>query len=173
VPASFDTEPDPEENPPREKAAPMDLPEPPRPDQKAYRPAPQAPRTPPPQKSKPSTGFIIAMVVVGFIVLGAIINAFDGDSGGGSTPSDDGSDALTERTCEIARDISQDAADGVDTTTETRDRFKDLLDGYGQSAPADIAVPLRDIVAALTSLDNAALRSAVGQLDSACSSRGF
>jgi hypothetical protein len=63
--------------------------------------------------------------------------------------------------------------DGVDTTFETRDRFKDLLDGYGESAPADIAIPLRDIVAALTSLDNTALSSAVGRLDSACSSRGF
>ena len=150
----------------------MDLPEPPRPDQKAYPPAPQAP-APSGPKWKPSTGFIIAMVIVGLVVLGAIINAFDGDSGGGSTSSDDGSDALTERTCEIARDISQDAADGVDTTFETRDRFKDLLDGYGESAPSDIAVPLRDIVAALTSLDNAALSSAVGRLDSACSSRGF
>jgi hypothetical protein len=120
-----------------------------------------------------STGFIVAMViVVGLAVLGAIINAFDGDSNGGSSTSDS-SDALTERTCEIARDISQDAADGVDTTFETRDRFKDLLDGYGESALADIAIPLRDIVAALTSLDNAALSSAVGRLDSACSSRGF
>jgi hypothetical protein len=63
------------------------------------------------------------MVIVGLVVLGAIINAFDGDSGGGATSSDN-SDALTERTCEIARDISQDAADGVDTTFETRDRFK-------------------------------------------------
>lgn len=151
----------------------MDLPEPPRPDQRAYPPAPQAPAPPGPgSKSKPSTGFIIAMVIVGLIVLGAIINAFDGDSNGGSSTSDS-SDALTERTCEIARDISQDAADGVDTTFETRDRFKDLLDGYGESAPADIAIPLRDIVAALTSLDNAALSSAVGRLDSACSSRGF
>jgi hypothetical protein len=152
----------------------MDLPEPPRPDQKAYPPAPQAPApSGPGSKSKPSTGFIVAMVIVGLIVLGAIINAFDGDSGGGSTSSDSGSDALTERTCEIARDISQDAADEVNTTFETRDRFKDLLDGYGESAPADIAIPLRDIVAALTSLDNTALSSAVGRLDSACSSRGF
>jgi len=127
---------------------------------------------PPPPSSKPrmSTGFIVAMVIAGLFVLGAIINAFDGDSDSGSSSSDS-SDALTERTCEIARDISQDAVDGVDTTFETRDRFKDLLDGYGVSAPADIATPLRDIVAALTSLDNAALSSAVDQLDSACLSR--
>jgi len=36
-------------------------------------------QTPAPQKSKPSTGFIVAMVIVGLVVLGAIINAFDGD----------------------------------------------------------------------------------------------
>jgi hypothetical protein len=43
----------------------MDLPEPPRPDQRAYPPAPEAPAPPGPgSKSKPSTGFIIAMIIV-------------------------------------------------------------------------------------------------------------
>jgi Mycobacterium membrane protein len=67
----------------------MDLPEPPRPDQKSYPPAPQAPAPPGPgSKSKPSTGFIIAMVIVGLIVLGAIVNAFDGESSeDGDAPS--------------------------------------------------------------------------------------
>jgi hypothetical protein len=151
----------------------MDLPEPPRPDQKAYPPAPQAPAPPGPgSKWKPSTSFIVAMVVAGLVVLGAIISAFDGDSGGGSTSSDS-SNALTERTCEIARDISADVSDGVDTIPEARERFKDLLDGYGVSAPADISGPLRQIVASLTQGETTQLEVAVGNLHSACASRGF
>lgn len=129
-------------------------------------------QAPAPQKSKPSTGFIVAMVIVGLIVLGAIINAFDGDSDGGSSSSDS-SDALIERTCEIARDISSDVSDGVDTIPEARDRFKDLLDGYGQAAPSDIAGPLRQIVASLTQGETTQLEVAVGNLDSACAARGF
>jgi hypothetical protein len=68
----------------------MDLPEPPRPDQRAYPPAPEAPAPPGPgSKWKPSAGFIVAMVIVGLVVLGAIINAFDGESssGDGDAPS--------------------------------------------------------------------------------------
>jgi hypothetical protein len=127
-------------------------------------------QNPPPLKKPTSKGAIVAMVIGGLIVLGWIGNAVGGDSDSGSS---DSSDALVERTCEIARDISSDAADGVDTLAETRDRFKDLLDGYGEAAPSDIAAPLRDTVAALTSLDDNALSSAVTELDSACSSRGY
>jgi hypothetical protein len=116
-------------------------------------------QNPPPLKKPTSKGAIVAMVIGGLIVLGWIGNAVGGDSDSG--------------TCEIARDISSDAADGVDTLAETRDRFKDLLDGYGEAAPSDIAAPLRDTVAALTSLDDNALSSAVTELDSACSSRGY
>ena len=50
-------------------------------------------------------------------------------------------------------DISADVADGVDTLDETRARFKDLLNGYGEAGPADVAGPLRDVVAGLTSLE--------------------
>jgi len=92
---------------------------------------------------------------------------------GTSSSSDDGTDALTERTCEIARDISADAANGVDNLSETRDRFRDLLNGYGEAAPADVASALQDVVAALTDVDADALESAIGRLDDACSSRGF
>lgn len=92
---------------------------------------------------------------------------------GCNSSGDSGSDALVERTCEIFRDISGDAADGVDSLDETRDRFRDLLNGYGEAAPSDIAGPLRDVVSALTNFDTDALESAVGRLDSACSSRGF
>jgi hypothetical protein len=87
--------------------------------------------------------------------------------------SSDGTDALTERTCEIFRDISADAANGVDNLSETRDRFRDLLNGYGEAAPPDIASSLQDVVAALTNVDADALQDAISRLDSACSSRGF
>jgi hypothetical protein len=116
------------------------------------------------------------MVIAGLVVVGGIINAVDGDSDSGSSPSDsseDSSDALTERTCEIARDISADVSDGVDTIPEARERFKDRLDGYGVSAPADISGPLRQIVASLTQGGTTQLEVAVGNLDSACTSRGF
>jgi uncharacterized protein YPO0396 len=90
-----------------------------------------------------------------------------------TSSSSDDTDALTERTCEIFRDISADAANDVDTLSETRDRFRDLLNGYGQAAPADVASALQDVVAALTNVDVDALEIAIGRLDDACSSRGF
>lgn len=80
---------------------------------------------------------------------------------------------LTARTCEIFRDIAGDGASEIDTIAEGRERFKDLLDGYGQSAPSDIAGPLRTLVAALTNLDFEAAGNAVTQISSACSTRGY
>jgi hypothetical protein len=79
-------------------------------------------------------------------------------------------DALVERTCEIVRDIVGDAAAGVDTVSESRDRLKHLLEGYGVNAPADIQTPLRNTVAAKTDVS---LGAALGRLTSACSARGF
>lgn len=78
--------------------------------------------------------------------------------------------ALVERTCEIVRDIAGDAAAGVDTVTESRDRLNHLLDGYGVNAPADIQTPLRNTVAAMTDVS---LGAGLGRLKSACSARGF
>lgn len=67
----------------------MDLPEPPRPDQKSYPPPSQRPAPPGPgSKWKPSTGFIVAMVIVGLVVVGGIVNALDSESDGGPSPSD-------------------------------------------------------------------------------------
>jgi hypothetical protein len=78
-------------------------------------------------------------------------------------------DALVERTCEIVRDIAGDAAAGVDTASESRDRLEHLLDGYGVNAPADIQTPLRNTVAAMTDVT---LGAGLGRLISACSARG-
>jgi hypothetical protein len=60
----------------------MDLPEPPRPD---LRTPPPAPPTKP--KPRPSTGFIVAMVISGLIVLGGIGTAVGGGSDSGSSDS--------------------------------------------------------------------------------------
>jgi hypothetical protein len=79
-------------------------------------------------------------------------------------------DALVERTCEIVRDIAGDAAAGVDTVSESRDRLRHLLDGYGVNAPADIQTPIRNTVAAMTDVSFGA---GLGRLESACSARGF
>jgi hypothetical protein len=85
---------------------------------------------------------------------------------------DSGDDALTNRTCEIVRDIAADASDGVDSPGEMRDRFKALLDGYGEAAPASIAAPLRSLVGALTTGDIATATDDLAQLDAACTSFG-
>lgn len=110
------------------------------------------------------------MVIAALIVAGAIIRAVDGNWG--SDTYSERVDALVARMCEIMRDIAGDASDGVDTLSETRDRFKHLLEGYGMNAPADIRAPLRDTVSALTAEGVDALDSSVGRLESACRSRG-
>ena len=111
----------------------------------------------------------VAVVLAAAFVVALIIGAFDGIWDGPSSYSDR-IDALVERTCEIVRDIAGDASAGVDTVTETRDRLKHLLDGYGANVPADIQTPLRNAVAAKTDV---ALGSGLGRLKSACSERGF
>jgi hypothetical protein len=143
----------------------MDLPEPPRPD---LRPPP--PPAPAPKKGfNPSLGTTAAIIVVTLIGIGVVVSAIDSDSDGGS---DSSGDALIERTCDIARDISADVSDGVDTIPEARDRFKDLLDGYGEAAPPDIAGPLRQIVSSLTTGETTQLQIAVEDLESACAAHG-
>jgi len=116
-------------------------------------------------------GFIVAMVIAALVVVGAIIVAFGGNWGTDSYS--ERVDALVARMCEITRDIAGDAADGVDTLSETRDRYKHLLEGYGVNAPADIRTPLRNAVSALTAEGADALGRSVGRLESACRSRGF
>jgi hypothetical protein len=151
----------------------MDLPEPPRPDLRRL-PPPQPPPSQAPKKGfNPSLPVTLAIIAASLIVLGVIGYLNESDSGGGSSGSDGSSDALIERTCEIARDISADVSDGVDTIPEARERFKDLLDGYGEAAPPDIAGPLRQVVSSLTTGETTQLQVAVGDLDSACASRGF
>ena len=107
--------------------------------------------------------YIVSLSIALVVGVAVIVNAYDGDRGGG--PS-----ALVERTCEIVRDIAGDAAAGVDTVSETRARPEHLLDGYGVRAPTDIQTPLRDAVAAMTDVT---LESSIERLGSACSSRGL
>jgi hypothetical protein len=111
----------------------------------------------------------VAVALAAAFVVALIIGAVGGFWSAPSSYSER-IDALAERTCEIARDIAGDAAAGIDTVSETRDRLKHLLDGYGVSAPADIQTPLRNTVAATTDVS---LGSGLGRLNSACSARGF
>jgi hypothetical protein len=88
----------------------------------------------------------VAVALAGSFVVAFIIGALGGIWDRPSSYSDR-IDALVDRTCEIVRDIARDAAAGGDTVTETRDRLKHLLDGYGVNAPVDIQAPLRSTVA--------------------------
>jgi hypothetical protein len=145
---------------------------PPQPDTVLGPPPPGTPKKKWPRSTKIAIGVVGAVLVLG--VIGALVTEREpSDERGGGSSSSDSTDALTERTCEIFRDISRDAANGVDNLSETRDRFRDLLNGYGEAAPTDIASALQDVVAALTDLDTDALESAVGRLDDACLSRGL
>jgi hypothetical protein len=111
----------------------------------------------------------VALALAAAFVVALFISALGGFWGG--PPSyNQRINALVERTCEIVRDIAGDAAAGVDTVSESRDRLKHLLDGYGVNAPADIQRPLRNTVAAKTDVS---LGAALGRLNSACSARGF
>lgn len=90
--------------------------------------------------------------------------------GCGATGSDN--EALVQRTCEIFREIAG-AAGNVDTLQETRDRLKDLYDGYGTAAPPEIQGPLRDMVSAVTQGDVDSLSDSVRRMDAACTARGY
>ena len=111
----------------------------------------------------------VALVLAGALAVALFIGAFGGIWDGPSSYSER-IDALVDRTCEIVRDIAGDAAADVDTVSETRDRLKHLLDGYGANVPADIQTPLRNAVAARTDVT---LDASLGRLESACSARGF
>jgi len=110
----------------------------------------------------------VALALAAAFVVALILSALGGFWGGPPSYSER-IDALVERTCEIVRDIAGDAAAGVDTVSESRDRLKHLLDGYGVNAPADIQTPLRDTVAAMTGVT---LDASSGRVESACSARG-
>jgi hypothetical protein len=111
----------------------------------------------------------VALVLAGALAVALFIGALGGIWDGPSSYSER-IDALVDRTCEIVRDIAGDAAADVDTVSETRDRLKHLLDGYGANVPADIQTPLRKAVAARTDVT---LDASLGRLESACSARGF
>jgi len=112
---------------------------------------------------------IVAVALAAAFVVALNISALGGFWGGPSSYSER-IKALVERTCEIVRDIAGDAAAGVDTVSESRDRLKHLLDGYGVNAPADIQTPLRNTVAAMTDVS---LGAGLERLNSACLARGF
>jgi len=111
----------------------------------------------------------VALALAAAFVVALILSALGGFWGGPPSYSER-IDALVERTCEIVRDIAGDAAAGVDTVSESRDRLKNFLDGYGVNAPADIQTPLRNAVAAMTDVS---FGEGLARLNSACSARGF
>lgn len=111
----------------------------------------------------------VAVALAAAFVVALIISALGGLWGGPSSYKER-INTLVDRTCEIVRDIAGDAAAGVDTLKESRDRLKHLLDGYGVNAPADIQTPIRNTVAAMTEVS---LGAGLRRLNSACSARGF
>lgn len=84
------------------------------------------------------------------------------------SPSDESEDLTLERTCEIYVDIAADAADGVDTPDETRERFRDLADGYGRILGGETEAALRAIVAALTTGTAEDLHQALNRMQRVC-----
>jgi len=95
-----------------------------------------------------------------------VMAAISCSSSGGSGSNDD--DAVVQRSCEIHFDIAADAADNVETLSETRARYRDLLDGYGVSLPSGMQNPLRGIVSALTTGNANRLESALADFSSYC-----
>lgn len=77
-------------------------------------------------------------------------------------------DAVLERLCEIHMDIVNDAADGVDTLAETRERYRDLLEGYGSAVGGPPEQTLREVVSALTTGRTRRLEEALLRLTSIC-----
>lgn len=112
---------------------------------------------------------IVVVFLAAMFLVALIVGVFGGIWGGRSSYSER-IDALVARTCEIVRDIAGDSVAEVDTVSETRDRLKHLLDGYGANVPADIQIALRNAVAARTDV---ALGAGLERLRSACSARGF
>jgi hypothetical protein len=134
-----------------------------------YRPNAGAPK---PSGSSNIKGLLVGLGVVVLLIAGGSA-IFGGNDGGCTDSGGDDTSALESRSCEIIRDIASDYSSGVDSLSETRDRLKDLLNGYGQSLPADLAVPLQGVVSGLTTGRIGLAADSLKSLDSACSSRGY
>ena len=128
-------------------------------------PATQLP--PPPAPSK-STGngcaaviVLVALIVVGAIVVGVI-------SGG----DDDEPDGGAQLACRHFRNVANDYSDGVLTLGELREKLKEVEDDARVSEEPGVASAARELLAAATALDAAAMVPAIERLDQACTQAG-
>ena len=112
----------------------------------------------------------MVLAVVAIVVIEALSN---GNTSSSSDIGGSDSSAIDERTCEIFRDISAAAADHIDSLDETRDRLKDLYEGYGQSTSPAIQSSLRALVGSMTVGDYGAAADDIPAVGAACSTEGF
>lgn len=124
-----------------------------------------------PEKPPGAKGFLIGLGIM--IAVFVAIAATSGGNDDNAADSGSSSDAVNQRSCEIMREIANDSSSGIDTLVETRDRFKDLLSGYGVGLPADLGLPLRNLVADLTQGRYDSAADDISSLDTACTARGF
>jgi hypothetical protein len=105
-------------------------------------------------------------------VIGVLILAFSGACGGDESAEGEG-DASAELACSHFRNVSGDAADGLLTDAELRDKLKEVHEDAQVSEEPGVADSARRMLAAATSGDTAELELAITAMDQACSDAGF
>lgn len=106
--------------------------------------------------------FVVALIAS--LMLAAC--ASSGGGGGGSDADDDSSLA-----CDHFRNVSADAADGLLTDAELRDKLKEVHSN-ASIATASVRNAARDMLAAATSGSTGSFGRAISRMDSACSAAG-
>ncbi len=141
------------------------------PDQQPPPPSPPPPPPPPPppkrNDDKRNAKHGLMYVVIAFAVVAVVLSALGvtGDSG-----SDDemGGDPSARQACVHFHNVAADYTDDQLTFTELRDKLKEVEDKASVSDTPGISSAARDMVAAVTNTDEAALTDAVNRMGDAC-----
>jgi len=111
----------------------------------------------------------VALALAAAFFVALIIIALGGLWGGPPSYSEGIDVSLVERTCEIVRDITGDAAAGGCQRERITGSAQTLTRRVWRERSGHIQTPLRNAVAAKTDVS---LGAGLGRLDSACSARG-
>jgi hypothetical protein len=122
------------------------------------------------EKAKTRRMYTTVGLVVGAIALlvAALLLSNDGTGSGSGSESN----ALDQRTCEIARDIAA-SFQVTDTVDDSRQRVADLYSGYGVSASSSISAGIRTWSTGMTTGDYHMAAQGLSQTSTACAAEGY
>lgn len=130
-----------------------------------HQPPPPPPPTPTDEKRDAKHGLMLVVIAFGIVAVVLSALGVTGDSG-----SDDemGGDASARQACVHFRNVAADYTDDQLTYSELRDKLKEVEAKASVSDTAGVSSAARDMVAAVTNTDEAALTDAVHRMGDAC-----